>query len=142
LLEEPAAQKLLSLIVKIMKKLKTVLPVVALALLITVGTVYASQAVSEKTKPNCDPEQRAEMQQKMEATRQAIEDNDYQAWAELVEGQPVAEIISQDNFAKFVEMHQLRKQAQTIAEELGLNKMGHMGRGFNGEFGGPPLSQN
>ena len=125
-----------------MKKLKIALPIAALALLITVGTVYAYQGDTEGTRPNFDPEKKAEMQQQKEAVHQAIEDGNYQAWAELVEGRPIAEVINEDNFDRFVEMHQLKKQAKEIVEELGLEKMGKKGRMLHKGAGNHPKVQN
>lgn len=70
-----------------------------------------------------------------QAILEAIENNDYNAWKELVGDRPIADQINESNFAKFVEMHQLIDQARQIGQELGLKGkpgpgMG-MGHGFN-----------
>ena len=61
----------------------------------------------------------------MEATRVAIENNDYQAWATAVSGTPMAEKVDATTFSKLVEAHNLRESgdhegARAIMEELGL----------------------
>ncbi|MCD4739950.1 hypothetical protein K8R43_02010 [archaeon] len=60
---------------------------------------------------------------------ETIENGDYQAWSELVEGHPIAEQINEENFASFAEMHKHMKQAKEIREELGLPDNG-MHRGM------------
>lgn len=124
-----------------MKEAKLTVPIVTvLSLLITVSTVYAFQGTFNKQRPNFDPEKREAMlqemvakreamNQKMEAVNKAIENNDYQAWAKLMEGQKITEVINEGNFGRFVEMHSLMNQAKQIKEELGLN-FGREGNGF------------
>jgi len=69
--------------------------------------------------PNCTPERK-------EAMVNAVENNDYQAWKELMQGKgKVSEVITEDNFSKFAEMRKLRfegkiEEADQIRAELGL----------------------
>ena len=67
-------------------------------------------------------EQRVEHREAMQAV---LEAGDYQAFLELVGDKPISEIITENNFARFIEMHELmetgdREGAKAIAEELGL----------------------
>jgi len=61
----------------------------------------------------------------MEATRIALENNDYEAWKTAVAGTPMADKIDAAGFAKLVEAHTLRESgdqagAKAIMDELGL----------------------
>jgi uncharacterized short protein YbdD (DUF466 family) len=64
------------------------------------------------------------------AVETAIQANDYDAWIKAMgDKNPMANIITKDNFAKFVSMHQLMKdgkfdEAKQIADELGLKMPG------------------
>jgi len=130
-----------------MNKLKYFIPSL-IALIITVGSVYAFDGY-KKGEKNIDPAtfankqaQMAEMKTKMDAMQQAIDSADYQAWAGLAVGTPMAEKINADNFDRFVEMHRLMKEAKAIGDELGLSQMGHMGYGgHQGLERGPILGQ-
>jgi len=82
------------------------------------------------------PNYSADRHEKMLA---AFKNNDYQAWkASMGEnGGRAAQVINQDNFAKFAQSHQLMlegkyEEAQKIRQELGLGQ--GMGRG--GRAGG------
>jgi len=82
--------------------------------------------------PNCTEERH-------QAMTQAFENNDYQAWKELMQGRGRAsELINEDNFDRFAEAHQLAlegktEEAKQIRQELGLglgNRYGNRdGRG-------------
>jgi len=73
----------------------------------------------------------------------AVEAGDYTAWYNLVKDTPrgalLITIITKDNFAKYVQMHNLQVQARTLRTELGLDKLKgdfkgkRGGRGDNGE---------
>lgn len=74
--------------------------------------------------------------EKFQAVRAAVEANDFAAFQTAVTGTPLAEqIATEEQFAKFVQMHTLREagktdEAQAIATELGLPEMkGPGGRG-------------
>ena len=93
--------------------------------------------------PNCTTERHEEM-------TQAFENNDYNAWKELMSGRGrVTQVVTAENFARFAEAHQLVTEgnldgAKQIRQELGLglgnrngdgsgqgNKEQGMGRGWN-----------
>lgn len=62
--------------------------------------------------------------------KQALENGDYDTWSELTADQPIAEIITADNFDQLVKLHQLKQagdieEAKALAEELGLDELGH-----------------
>lgn len=65
---------------------------------------------------------------------EAIENQDYNAWSELHQGKGrLTEVINQDNFDQFVEMHDLmmsgdKEGADEIRQVLGLGQ-GRMGKG-------------
>ena len=81
---------------------------------------------------NLSAEEKAELEAKREANRtealarheaalSAVKAGDYQAWKLAVgEDHPWAEKITADNFARFVEAHNLRLEADEIFAELGL----------------------
>ena len=93
--------------------------------------------------PNCTSE-------RQEAMEQAFENNDYNAWKELMSGKGrVTQVITEENFARFAEAHELAEEgkldeAKQIRQEFGLglgnrngdgsgqgNKGQGMGRGWN-----------
>lgn len=72
-----------------------------------------------------------------DAIEQAIENNDYDSWVAALEdlpfGQNMIDIVSEDEFSDYVEMHNLAKEgdfesAQEIAKEIGLDSS--MSEGF------------
>ncbi len=80
----------------------------------------------------CDSEKR-------EAMHEALENRDYNTWQELVEGQPIANKITEENFDTFVELHEAMEageweKANELRQTLGLGglgfRKGHMGRGW------------
>ncbi|MBU1036708.1 hypothetical protein KKF32_01565 [Patescibacteria group bacterium] len=137
-----------------MKKVKFIAPLALLVLVITVGTVFAAQTVTIgdspnvnlrnfKERPKFDSEKFAEMQEKFAAVQETIKNSDYDIWAELMADSPITEYINKDNFAKFVEMHNLMDQAKQIGEELGIEKMaGHRGMMKGFRFNQPPVLEN
>jgi len=102
---------------------KLILGISALTLaagaLLIPGKVSAYQGDYTKKGPDCDTE-------KHEAMEQSFENNDYQAWVELMEGKGrVTQVVTEDNFARFAEAHKLAEEgnfdaADTIRQELGL----------------------
>jgi len=80
---------------------------------------------------------RAEFEAKHAELEEIIENEDYEAWVDLMEERGMdADFITEENFAKFVQMHQLMEEgrqkleeAHAIAEELGLDKFGKSGYG-------------
>lgn len=67
------------------------------------------------------------MQQNHEEVKAAIASGDYNAFAEVAP-EKMLEQINADNFGRFVEMHDHLESAKAIADELGLEKMGHKGQ--------------
>ena len=71
--------------------------------------------------PNCTEERH-------QAMEQAFENNDFEAWKELMQGRGrVTQVINQDNFVRLAEAHRLAEEgsldeAKQIRQELGLGK--------------------
>ena len=80
--------------------------------------------------------------EKHTALKEAIGNNDFQAWKALVgDDNRISEIINEDNFAQFVEAHKLMEEgkfeeAKEIKEALGMPNMGkkHQRKEMNKEF--------
>ena len=84
-----------------------------------------------------DSETRAKLDAAMDA-------GDYNAWKEIVDDKPIASQVTADNFAKFVEAHNLREEgkheeAKAIMDELGIKPPKHH---MKGDKGGEMKSQN
>lgn len=77
---------------------------------------------------------------------EAIESGDYAAWSELMGDRPHSDLVTEDNFDRFVEMSRLFHEgdvegANAIREELGLPDRGlHRGRMMQGK--GPGFGQH
>lgn len=77
--------------------------------------------------PNYSQERHQEM-------TQAFENNDYEAWSELMQGRGrVTQVINEGNFESFAQMHQLMLEGDTeganqIRAELGLGQGNGFGR--------------
>jgi hypothetical protein len=90
------------------------------------------------------------MKSKMNETRAAIDDaiadNDYVTWKNLVNNTPqgnmLLEKITEDNFDEYAQMQEYLKKAAEIGEDLGLQEQGGKGgmgfRGRGGPRGGEP----
>ncbi|MFH1287051.1 MAG: hypothetical protein ABII02_04890 [Candidatus Magasanikbacteria bacterium] len=63
-----------------------------------------------------------------EAVQAAVEAGDYAAFQEAVGDGKMAEVIIEENFGRFIEMHNHMDAAKTIAEELGLPQHRMRGR--------------
>ena len=83
--------------------------------------------------------------EEMEAVRNAIQNNDYEAFKEAVaKNSRMSDAVNEDNFAKLVEAHKLREQgkfeeAKEIMEELGLGRP--RAAGFKAGFGNGRVRQ-
>lgn len=116
----------------------------ALALVLGVAAVSTSSALAYRGDPsvkgpNYTPERHTAM-------LKAFENKDYTAWKNLMQNKGKAtQIITEANFAKFVEAHDLALQgkfeeAKKIRQELGLNmqngqsRHGGMGMGMGRNF--------
>lgn len=87
--------------------------------------------------------ERHEAQEKME---QAIETGDYNLWLSGIEEMPygdnMADIISEDEFELYTQMHELRDEANDIAMELGIDQiMPREGRGHAMKGSGQGLGE-
>lgn len=95
----------------------TVLTISGLMLGTTAAQAYQGDQSQKGT--DCDPERH-------EAMEEAFENNDYNAWKELMSGKGrVTQVINESNFARFAEAHELEEQgkieeANQIKAELGL----------------------
>ncbi len=106
-----------------MNNKKLILGISALSLavgaLLIPGKVLAYRGDYTQKGPDCNSE-------KHEAMEQAFENNDYNAWKELMEGKGrVAQVVTEENFARFAEAHRLAEEgdydgADAIRQELGL----------------------
>ncbi|KKS07562.1 hypothetical protein A3K01_00265 [candidate division WWE3 bacterium RIFOXYD1_FULL_43_17] len=80
-------------------------------------------------------------EERHDAMTQAFENNDYNAWKELMQGKGrVTQVINEQNFARFAEAHKLAlegkvEEAQTIREELGLGLQNGSGQGTGRGYG-------
>jgi len=98
---------------------------------LSVGSALAYKGDQTVKGPNYSIERHTAM-------TQAFENNDYTAWKNLMQNKGrVTEIITQDNFAKFVEAQKLSLQgknteAHKIREELGLGLKNGSGRNNGG----------
>ncbi|MCF7834057.1 MAG: hypothetical protein K9L98_01115 [Candidatus Pacebacteria bacterium] len=107
-----------------MSKKNTMIALGSFALFLGVYGILASQASAYMMNPSVNgPNYSVERHTAME---KAFETNDYTAWKNLMEGRGrVLEVITQDNFAKFAEAHNLAEKgdfvgAQKIRQDLGL----------------------
>jgi len=79
--------------------------------------------------PNCTPERH-------EAMTKAFGNNDYEAWANLMDGRGrVTQLVNKDNFSKFAEAHKLMlegrvAEAREIRQDLGLGVRHGSGGGW------------
>lgn len=109
-----------------------------LAVLFVVGMVFAMPLNSDETNSRAFSEKRAQMDEVRDELLAAIEANDYSAWVQihtdnnLVGKGNILEVINEDNFDKFVEMHEYLDAAREIANELGIDQKGP---GFGNEMG-------
>lgn len=114
----------------------------ALALILGVVGISAGTSSAYRGDASMDcPNHQTERHESME---EALENKDYEAWKNLMEDKGrVTQLINEDNFAKFAEVHELMEEgktdeAQEIRKELGLGMMGGHGRGVDdtGQFAG------
>lgn len=89
---------------------------------------FAYQGDPAKLGPNYTPERH-------EAMQKAFESNDYAAWKAQMGERGAARKVTEQNFARFSEMHKLMLEGKTIEAnairaELGLGQGGGQGRGM------------
>jgi hypothetical protein len=110
-----------------------ILGALALTLALSAGASATTTATTaQKFGPNYTPERHTAM-------TAAFESKDYAAWKKLMEantrgGKRVLQVVTEQNFAKFSEMHQLMQdgkitEANAIRQELGLGQKNGQGQG-------------
>jgi hypothetical protein len=103
-------------------------------LLTTTSGVLAYRGDPNVQGPNYSPERH-------EAMTQAFENNDYNAWKELMQGKGrVTQVVNESNFARFAEAHKLAlggktEEAKSIRTELGLGLRNGSGQGQGMGYG-------
>lgn len=109
------------------------------ALLLSGLIIYTTKADAYRGDPNVKGPNYTE--ERHEAMTQAFANKDYNAWKEQMAGRGrVTQVINEQNFAKFAEMHQLMldgktDQANQIRTELGLGLKNGTGRGQGMGYG-------
>ncbi len=97
------------------------------------GEARGFENLSEEEKVVMEAQRKsrqAEMQADFEAVEVALAANDYNAWKEAIgENNPFAEKITADNFAKFIEAHNLMNEAREILKNIGIEEGPAMGFG-------------
>lgn len=89
--------------------------------------VFASQGrMMDKFNPKCSSDRHTQM-------TEALANNDYVTWKSLMGDRGAAKVVTQENFSKFAQMHNLMlegkvEQANEIRQELGLGN--GQGRGM------------
>ncbi len=105
------------------------------------GALFAasSSTLAYRGDPNVQgPNYTAERHETM---TKAFENNDYNAWREQMDGHGrVTQVVNEENFARFAEMHQLMldgktDEANVIRAELGLGQQNGSGQGHYGGYG-------
>ena len=77
-------------------------------------------------------------EERHEKMTKALENNDYNAWKELMGGRGrVSQVINEENFARFAEAHRLALEGKTeeadkIRQELGLGLQNGSGKSMGG----------
>lgn len=125
---------------------KTTLGLGALALVLGVTAISAGPALAYNGDPTVQgPNYSIE---RHSAMVNAFETNNYTAWKNLMQNQGrVTQVITEANFTKFVEAHNLALQgktaeAQKIRQELGLGLRNGSGRVGGGMMGGMGMGRN
>jgi hypothetical protein len=115
-----------------MKKTKLIAGSLVLGLAVVMigagSQVWAYRGDPTARGEDCAPERHSAMEQ-------AFGSLDYEAWVELMQERGrVTEVITEENFDRFAEMHRLKTEgdidgAQAIAQELGLGQRSGNGEG-------------
>ncbi|MFA6458927.1 MAG: hypothetical protein WCV79_00835 [Candidatus Paceibacterota bacterium] len=118
----------------------------ALAIVLGVTAVTASSAMAYRGDPTVKgPNYSAD---RHTAMMKAFETKDYSAWKNLMQNKGRAsQVITEVNFAKFAEAHNLALQgktaeAQKIRQELGLGLQNGSSRNAGGMMGGMGMGRN
>ena len=125
---------------------KTTLGLGALALVLGVTAISAGSALAYRGDPTVKGQNYST--ERHTAMLKAFENKDYTAWKNLMQNRGRAsEVITEANFAKFVEAHNLALQgktaeAQKIRQELGLGLQNGSGINGGGMMGGMGMGRN
>lgn len=118
---------------------KTILTLSVVALGAGVLLTTGSKALAYRGDPNVKgPNYTAE---RHEAMTKAFDDNDYNAWKDLMQGKGrVTHVVNEGNFARFSQMHKLMldgkaDEANAIRTELGLGLQNGSGQGQGMGYG-------
>lgn len=118
---------------------KKTLTLIVVALGVGVLLTITSNALAFRGDPNVQgPNYTAE---RHEAITQAFNNNDYNAWKDLMQGKGrVTQVVNEGNFARFSEMHKLMlegntEEANKIRAELGLGLRDGSGQGQGQRMG-------
>ena len=122
--------------------------IASLALMVAIGAGTIGMGLFADAHPDgsngfgrnlISDEQKTEIQEMHEQMEQAIENNDYEAWKNIIDSRPrISDAITEENFSKFAEMHNLMQdgkfdEAQAIRDELGFAGFRRgVGQGFQG----------
>ncbi len=91
-------------------------------------SAFAAEGRIGQFGPNYTPERHAQMQQ-------AFDSNNYAAWKEQMGNRGATRVVTEQNFARFTQMHQLMLEGKTdeankIRTELGLGQGAGRGQGM------------
>lgn len=94
--------------------------------------VFASQGENFKFGPNYSPERH-------ETMTKAFENRDYASWKTQMGNRGPGRVVTEQNFARFAQMHELmlqgkNEEANEIRRELGLGAGNRQGRGMGNGF--------
>jgi hypothetical protein len=115
---------------------KIIFPIGVIALISAAGVAYAAYAYQG------DPGQRGPnfSGERYEAMQKAYENNDYNAWKDLMKGRGrIINVVNEKNFSRFSEMHRLMlegkyDEANKIREELGISQGNQGWRNKNSNY--------
>ncbi len=101
---------------------------------------FASQSRTGQFGPNYTPERHAQMQA-------AFDSKDYASWKNQMGNRGATRVVTEQNFARFTQMHQLMLEGKTdeanaIRAELGLGQGAGRGQGQNAGQRGRNLGGN
>lgn len=116
-----------------MKKLLAITALAGAGLVLAASAVNAYRGDPNVEGPNHSPERH-------EAMAQAFENNDYNAWKELMADRPMSQRITEETFPRFTQMRNLRHEgkideANQIRAELGFGLKDGSGKGRAGGQG-------
>ncbi len=101
---------------KIMRSKKKILVifVLAVALAVGIGSVYAYGSGFKHKKLGFSSEKHGMMTEKYEVMTEIFENNDYDAWKQFMDERvrKMSEWINEETFSKLVEMHELFQQGE------------------------------